>query len=42
VIVWAITGIAVKFPNEGVSSITVLVSIIVLAVTAVAKQLKKK
>jgi Ca2+/Na+ antiporter len=42
VIVWAITGIAVKFPNEGVISITVLVSIIVLAVTAVAKQLKKK
>jgi hypothetical protein len=42
VIVWAITGIAVKFPNESVISITVLVSIIVLAVSAVAKQLRRK
>lgn len=42
VIVWAITGIAVKFPNEDVITVTVLVSIIVLAVSAVAKQLRRK
>jgi hypothetical protein len=42
VIIWAITGIAVKFPAEGVISITVLCIIILLSLVALLKQYKLK
>lgn len=42
VIIWAITGIAVKFPEEGIISTTVLSVIIAVALTALLKQFKFK